>query len=87
MPPAPHGLKSKPKMWVDCQLALMSKGVPKDLVRKITTLRQMNLWVILVVTREQPWRMVADNFDELYIGTYGGKDVVFKFQGKKYINK
>ena len=59
LPPAPKGVN--PQAWFKSQLALMDKGVPKEIMAQLTELRQVNLWVHLVCQMGHSWRFVAEN--------------------------
>ena len=59
IPLPPPGVSKR--MWETSQLSLIAKGVPPDMVYRIRSLRQINLWVWLVIIMGHEWRWVADN--------------------------
>lgn len=58
LPVAPKGVPNE--RWQNCQLALKAAGVPNNILGRISTLRQMNMWVAMVIIREHPWQQIAD---------------------------
>jgi len=59
IPLAPPGVN--PSSWERAQLILISKGMPKDMVYRLRSLRQMNLYSWLVGVLGHEWKWVMDN--------------------------
>lgn len=73
--------KVNEKQWHKSQLALKAAGMPDDKIKKINTLRKMNLYTWLVIVMQHPWQFVADNEEEL-LKPKIDKSIV-KYKGKK----
>ncbi len=59
MPPPPVGVSKK--HWKERQAILHTKGVPWDMLARIKSLRQMNLYIWLICIMGHPHKWVFDN--------------------------
>jgi len=59
LPPPPAGVSAK--HWKERQAILHARGVPWDILARLKTLRQINLYVWLICVMGHEWRFVADN--------------------------